>query len=100
MSEQSFDLAEKLLTLNPKKRLTASEWHEFETKKRRRQERKKLQDAQKQAQFQERQLKSQDTSSTTELSKILPNLPPTGPKDKSAEPDEGSQAPETENESK
>ncbi|ODV70469.1 Pkinase-domain-containing protein, partial [Hyphopichia burtonii NRRL Y-1933] len=80
MSEQSFDLAEKLLTLNPKKRLTASEalnhayftkdpkpeplyflkdvkgeWHEFETKKRRRQERKKLQDAQKQAQFQERQ---------------------------------------------
>lgn len=74
MSPQSFDLAEKLLTLNPATRLTAEqalqhpyftedpqpapieflktvkgEWHEFETKKRRRQERKKMQDAQKAA---------------------------------------------------
>lgn len=74
MSLQSFDLAEKLLTLNPHHRLTAEEalshpyftddpqpapieflksvkgeWHEFETKKRRRQERKKMQDAQKAA---------------------------------------------------
>jgi CTD kinase subunit alpha len=69
MSEQSFDLAEKLLQLNPQDRLTASqalnhayftqdpkpeplyflkdikgEWHEFETKKRRRKERKRLQE--------------------------------------------------------
>lgn len=69
MSEASFDLATKLLTLNPEKRLTAKgalahryftdepvpepldflkdvkgEWHEFETKKRRRQERKRIQD--------------------------------------------------------
>lgn len=69
MSEASFDLATKLLTLNPEARLTAEgalahryftdepapepldflrdvqgEWHEFETKKRRRQERKRLQD--------------------------------------------------------
>ncbi|CUM67711.1 uncharacterized protein PRCAT00005416001 [Priceomyces carsonii] len=69
MSEQSFDLAEKLLQLNPAKRLTAEEalqhayftdqpapepllflkdikgeWHEFETKKRRRKERKRLQE--------------------------------------------------------
>lgn len=67
MSEDSFDLATKLLELYPSKRLTASEalehpyfhnepqpepltfmeslegeWHEFETKKRRREERKRL----------------------------------------------------------
>ncbi|CAH6721702.1 CTD kinase subunit alpha [[Candida] jaroonii] len=72
MTDDSFDLAEKLLTLNPRKRLTASqalqheyftnepkpeplyflkevkgEWHEFETKKRRRKERKRLQDEKK-----------------------------------------------------
>jgi CTD kinase subunit alpha len=66
MTELSFDLAEKLLTLDPHKRLSAEqalqhpffstdpapeplyflkelkgEWHEFETKKRRRKERKK-----------------------------------------------------------
>lgn len=70
MSEHSFDLAEKLLKLSPDKRLTAEEallhpyfteepreepltflkdvkgeWHEFETKKRRRKERKRLQEA-------------------------------------------------------
>lgn len=69
MSPQSFDLAQKLLALNPRSRLTAEqaltheyftndpapepltflkdikgEWHEFETKKRRRTERKRLQD--------------------------------------------------------
>lgn len=69
MTETSFALAEQLLALNPKKRLTAEqalehayfkedpqpepltflkdikgEWHEFETKKRRRQERKRLHD--------------------------------------------------------
>lgn len=69
VSEQAFDLAESLLQLNPKKRLTASqalnhdyftkdpkpeplfflkdlqgEWHEFETKKRRRKERKRLEE--------------------------------------------------------
>lgn len=67
MSEQSFDLAQKMLTLVPEKRLTADEvlehpyfttdpqpepldfmqtlegeWHEFETKQRRREERKRL----------------------------------------------------------
>lgn len=72
MTDDSFDLAEKLLTLNPRKRITASEalkheyftnepkpeplyflkevkgeWHEFETKKRRRKERKRLQDEKK-----------------------------------------------------
>lgn len=69
LSELSFDLAEKLLQLDPKKRLSAEEalehpyfttdpqpeplyflkdlkgeWHEFETKKRRRMERKRLQE--------------------------------------------------------
>ena len=69
MSPQSFDLAQKLLALNPRSRLTAEqaltheyftkdpapepltflkdikgEWHEFETKQRRRTERKRLQD--------------------------------------------------------
>ncbi|EGV60254.1 serine/threonine protein kinase, CMGC, CDC2/CDK sub [Yamadazyma tenuis] len=69
MTEDSFDLALKLLQLNPNKRLTAhqalnhhyftkdpkpeplfflkelkGEWHEFETKKLRRKERKRLQD--------------------------------------------------------
>lgn len=84
MSEQAFDLAENLLQLNPKKRFTASqalshdyftkdpkpeplfflkdvqgEWHEFETKKRRRKERKRIQDEQD-------RLKAQGTSTQVE----------------------------------
>lgn len=74
MSEQSFDLAQDLLKYNPAKRWTAlealehpyftteplpeplhmlkdikGEWHEFETKKRRRQERKRVQEEAKAA---------------------------------------------------
>lgn len=88
MSPDSFDLAVKLLMLNPEKRLTAyealshdyflndpqpeplyflkdlqGEWHEFETKKRRRQERKRLQDQEK--------LKEKDVND---------NIAPAGPK--------------------
>lgn len=86
MSEQAFDLAKSLLMLNPKHRLTAEEalkhqyftedpkpepltflkeikgeWHEFETKKRRRKERKRLQEEkQNQASQNQNQDQNQD----------------------------------------
>ena len=104
MSEQSFDLAQKLLTLNPKKRLTASlalehpyftqepfpeplyflkdvqgEWHEFETKRKRRKERKRLQEAKNASSL------SIARSNVDSLPQSLSDLaiPPDGPKQSS-----------------
>jgi len=102
MSEQSFDLAVKLLTLNPKKRLTArealehpyftedpkperlqflkdvkGEWHEFETKKRRRKERKRLQDAKNASSQNIAQLNNGPSMDSVPDSVV----PPDGPKD-------------------
>lgn len=96
MTDDSFDLATKLLTLYPSKRLTAEEalghayflnepkpepltfmetlegeWHEFETKKRRRDERKRLQGLKNKER--ENLLLTQSKPSTVQ------DAPPTGP---------------------
>lgn len=100
LSEQAFDLALKLLTLNPSQRYTATqalehqyfredpqpeplteilltiegEWHEFETKKQRRKERKRLQDlANTQAKEKEEPTKEEGTVNpqTNEIAPLL-----------------------------
>ncbi|KAK6200355.1 uncharacterized protein RJT21DRAFT_121249 [Scheffersomyces amazonensis] len=96
MSELSYDLAIKLLALDPAARLTAEqalkhdyfikdpqpeplyflkevkgEWHEFETKKRRRRERKRLQDEAKAKEMQENlSNKSKDKEESSQQSEI------------------------------
>lgn len=101
LSEQAFDLALKLLTLNPVQRYTATqalehryfhedpqpellaevllgiegEWHEFETKKQRRKERKRLQDLAN-AQAKEKENAKEESSTNPRTNDTAPLLLP------------------------
>jgi CTD kinase subunit alpha len=112
MSPSSFDLASRLLTLNPKTRLTAEqalqhryfteeprpepleflrdlqgEWHEFETKKRRRKERKRAQEEEARSKDKKPDRTDPATERTeppteprTEPRTAPPSVPPTAPR--------------------